>query len=364
MKVKEIAELIEQFAPVALQESYDNSGLLLGDAEAEVKGILICIDVTEEIVAEAVSTGCNLIVSHHPLIFGGIKRITGQNAVQRCISLALKNEIAVYTAHTNIDNAPAGVSFKMGSLLGLQNMKVLQPLEGALCKLVTFTPKLHAIKVREALFVAGAGQIGNYDSCSFNADGYGTFRAGESANPFAGAKNKLHTEPEVRIEVILPLYLKSKVVNALLAAHPYEEVAYDIIPLHNQWTQAGAGVYGELESEENEKDFLERAKDIFGCQIIRHTAFTGRKVKKVAVCGGSGISLLKNALQIGVDVFITADVKYHDFFEAENRLIIADIGHFESEQFTKHIFYELITKKIPTFAVRISETNTNPVKYL
>lgn len=364
MIVREIAELIEQFAPIGLQENYDNSGLLVGNAETRVNGVLICIDVTEEIISEAVSYGCNLIVSHHPLIFGGIKRITGQNAVQRCIILAIKNDIAIYAAHTNIDNAPNGVSFRMGSLLGLRNMKVLQPLSGALCKLVTFVPKLHLSKVHEALFEAGAGHIGNYDSCSYNTDGYGTFRALPDSKPFVGKPNVLHTEPEVRIEVILPTHITSKVVNALLSVHPYEEVAYDIIPLQNDWHNAGTGITGELDLEVPENEFLQRVKSVFNCGIIRHSAFSGKKIKKIAICGGSGISLLNNALKENADIFITADVKYHDFFEAENRILIADIGHFESEQFTKQIFYEIITKKMPTFAVRISETNTNPVNYL
>lgn len=364
MTVKEIAELIEHFAPTGLQENYDNTGLLVGNPENEVSRVLISIDITEEVIIEAISHGCNLIVSHHPLIFSGIKRIIGQNTVQRCIMLALKNDIAIYAAHTNIDNAPNGVSFRMGTMLGLRNMKVLQPITGSLCKLVTFVPKLHVPNVQQALFVAGAGHIGNYDSCSYNTDGYGTFRALDDANPYVGKPNVLHTEPEVRIEVILPVHIKSKVIKALLSVHPYEEVAYDIIPLQNEWNTAGAGIIGETELPVTEKEFLQKVKSVFQCGIIRHTTFTGRKVIKVAICGGSGISLLKNALNENADIFITADVKYHDFFEAENRILIADIGHFESEQFTKQIFYEIITKKMPTFAVRISETNTNPVNYL
>ncbi len=361
MLVKEVAQWIEQVAPPGLQESYDNTGLLVGNPEAKVKGVLICIDVTENVIAEAVSKQCNLIISHH---FNSLKRITLENALQRTILMAIKNEIAVYAAHTNIDNAPNGVSFRMGAMLGLKNMKVLQPLSDSLCKLVTFVPKLHIYKVREALFEAGAGKIGNYDSCSFSSDGFGTFRGLDNAHPFVGNLNELHTEPEVRLEMIFPLILKSKIINALLSAHPYEEVAYDIIPLHNEWNQAGAGIIGELENEENEEELLKKIKSVFNCNLIRHTKLTGRKVRKIALCGGSGISLLKYAIIANAEIYITADVKYHDFIEAENRIVLADIGHFESEQFTKQIFYEIITKKMPTFAVRISETNTNPVNYL
>ena len=364
MTVKSICELIEEVAPLALQESYDNAGLLVGDSQMEVSSALVCIDITETVIEEAIQKNCNLIISHHPLIFSGLKRLVGQNEVQRCVQKAIKHDIAIYAAHTNLDNVLTGVSGKMAEKIGLKKLRILQPKQNALLKLITYVPKIHTFAVREALFQVGAGQIGNYDSCSFNADGTGTFRANENANPFVGKTDELHSEPETRIEVILPEYLKFKVLEALLKTHPYEEPAYDFISLENDWNQVGAGIVGELETAEDELVFLNRIKSIFNVSSIRHTNFLNKKIKSVALCGGSGSSFLVDAISAGADVYISGDFKYHEFFEAENRILIADIGHFESEQFTKDIFFEIISKKMPTFAVQISDSKTNPINYL
>lgn len=362
--IRDICHLIEEFAPLALQESYDNAGLLVGNGNTPVKGILLCIDITEEVVEETIRKGCNLIISHHPLIFSGLKKLTGENYVQRCIINAIKNDIALYAAHTNIDNIIDGVNGKIAEKIGLKNTKILQPKQEILLKLVTFVPVKYAEKVRSALFNAQAGHIGNYDSCSYNTEGFGTFRANDAANPFVGNKGEIHQEKEMRIEVIFPAYLKFQVLNALFSSHPYEEPAYDIIPLENEWGKTGAGIIGELENEEREEQFLFKLKDIFGISVIRHTNFIGKKIKKVAICGGAGSSFLSDAIRQKADIFISGDFKYHDFFSSENKILIADIGHYESEQFTKDIFYEIITKKITNFAVLISEVKTNPVNYL
>jgi dinuclear metal center protein, YbgI/SA1388 family len=364
MNVKSICELIEEVAPLALQESYDNAGFLVGDSQMEVTAVLTCIDITEEVIKEAIQKKCNLIISHHPLIFSGLKRLTGQSDVQRCVILAIKNDIAIYAAHTNLDNVLTGVSAKMAEKIGLKNIRILQPKQNSLLKLVTFVPQLHSYRVRQAMFEAGAGQIGNYDACSFNAEGIGTFRANENAQPFVGNIDELHSEPENRIEVILPDYLKSKVVNALIKTHPYEEPAFDLIPLKNDWNHVGAGIVGELEIPEDELTFLNRIKLIFNVPTIKHTALSGKKIKRIALCGGSGSSFVPDAIRAHADIYISADFKYHEFFDAQNHILIADIGHFESEQFTKDIFYEIITKKMPTFAVQISDSKTNPINYL
>ena len=364
MKIQSICEIIEEIAPLALQESYDNSGLLVGELQMEVTSALVCIDITAEVIAEAIQKKCNLIISHHPLIFSGLKRLTGQNEVQRCVAKAIKNDIAIYAAHTNLDNVLQGVSGKMAEKIGLKNLQILQPKQNALLKLITYVPQLHSYPIRQSLFEAGAGQIGNYDSCSFNVNGTGTFRANENAQPFVGNIDELHSEPETRIEVIVPEYLKFKVLEALLKTHPYEEPAYDFIPLQNDWNTVGSGVVGELEEVEDELAFLNRIKHIFGVHTIRHTNLLNKKIKRVALCGGSGSSFLSDAISADADVYISGDFKYHEFFDAENRILIADIGHFESEQFTKDIFYEIITKKIPTFAVQISDSKTTPINYL
>jgi len=364
MIVKSICELIEKVAPLALQESYDNAGLLVGNSQMEVTSVLVCIDITEEVIEEAIRKDCNLIISHHPLIFSGLKKLVGQNEVQRCVAAAIKSDIAIYTAHTNLDNVLQGVNGKIAEKIGLVKTRILQPRQNALLKLITYVPRIHSYGLREVLFEAGAGEIGNYDACSFNVEGVGTFRANDQAVPFVGKTNEMHSEPETRIEVILPEFLKKQVLDALLRAHPYEEPAYDFIQLRNTWNQAGAGLVGELEVEEDEMTFLNRIKTIFNQPVIRYTNLLGKKIKRVAVCGGSGSSLLSDAILANADVFISGDFKYHEFFDTQKRIIIADIGHFESEQFTKDIFSEIITKKMPTFAVQISDIKTNPINYL
>jgi len=364
MQIKQITQVLEDFAPPALQESYDNAGLIIGNHTDEVSGALITIDITEAVIDEAIQLGFNLIISHHPIVMSGIKRFNGNNYVEKCIIKCIQNNIAVYSCHTNADSVVTGVNGKICEKLGLVNCRILDSKKNVLLKLVTFVPVEHAENVRTEIFKAGAGHIGNYDSCSFNVEGSGTFKANEGANPFVGAVGQLHVEKEVRVETIFPDFLKSKVINALLVSHPYEEVAYDLYPLNNEWNETGSGMYGELKVAEDEINFLKKVKEIFGCGSIRYTNLLNKKIKKVAVCGGSGSFLLGKAKAVGADIFITGDFKYHQFFDAENKIVIADIGHFESEQFTKEVFFEILTKKIPNFAVRLSNVNTNPIKYL
>ncbi len=364
MTVREISTCLEAIAPPALQESYDNSGLLLGDPGMEVNAALICLDLTEEVLDEALQQGCGMVISHHPLIFGGLKRVTGSSSVERIVIKALKNDIAVYAVHTNLDNISGGVNSMLCAKLGITHTRILQPLPGRLNKLVTFCPHADAPGVREALFAAGAGHIGNYDSCSYNLEGYGTFRAGDGTNPYVGERGKLHREEETRIEVIFPDHIQGRVIAALKDSHPYEEVAYDIYPLKNDYEMAGAGMIGELETSMDEPAFLQHVKDVLGTGAIRHSALTGRKVKSVAVCGGAGSFLIGKAMAAGADAFVTGDLKYHQFFEGEGKMLIADAGHYETEQFTKELLYSILNEKFPTFALRISQTRTNAVHYL
>lgn len=364
MQIQEIIKAIEEFAPPAYQESYDNAGLLIGNAKQEASGVIVNLDCTEAVVDEALQKGANLIVVHHPLIFRGLKRITGKNFIERIVIKAIKNDIAIYAAHTNLDSVQGGVNSAICDKIGLINRAVLSPVKGALSKLVVFVPQAQADNVRKAIFEAGAGQIGDYDCCSFNLNGQGTFRGSDNTNPFVGEKNKLHFEDEVRIETILPNYMTSKVVSAMIEAHPYEEVAYDLYPLNNEHNRVGLGMVGELENPVDEIAFLEMLKEKFEAKIIRHSQLAGKQIKKVAVCGGSGSSLLDKAKASGADVFVSGDFKYHQFFDANNRIVIADVGHFETEQFTKEIFYRLLIKKFPNFAVFQSEVNTNPINFI
>lgn len=365
MKISDITNYIEQVAPPSFQESYDNSGLIVGSYQQEVTGVLITLDVTEEVVEEAVERGDNLIICHHPIVFAGLKRFNGNNYVERTVIKAIQNNVAIYAAHTNLDNVlHQGVNTMISKKLGLENTRILAPVKGKLMKLVVFVPENDAEKVRTAMFEAGAGKIGEYDSCSYNLSGKGTFRAGENTDPFVGNKGELHTEPETRVETVVPGYLQGKVVAAMTKAHPYEEVAYDIYELKNSWNQVGAGMVGNLPSGIEEEEFLKRVKSIFNCGVIRHTELLNKPIKKVALCGGAGSFLLKDAIKAKADVFITGDFKYHQFFDAEKRIVIADIGHFESEQFTKELFYELLIGKFSNFAVHLTKVNTNPIKYL
>ncbi len=362
-KLKEITNYFEKLAPLSLQESYDNAGLIVGDANAKISSVLVTLDVTEEVVNEAINKNAQLIVAHHPIIFSGLKKIIGKNYVERTIIKAIKNDIAIYAAHTNIDSVTGGVNSKICDKLQLENCKILQPSNGQLKKLVTFIPVDYSDKVREAVFAAGAGTIGNYDSCGFTAEGNGSFRGDENSVPFVGEKGKIHNEKEVRFETIFPGYLQGKIIQALLNSHPYEEVAYDIYSLDNKFDKVGMGMIGSFATPILEKDFLIQLKTTFNTGVIKHTALKNNKVKKVAVCGGSGSFLLKQAIAAGADFFVSGDFKYHEFFDAENKIVIADIGHFESEQFTKELFYEILTKKFPKFALHLSEANTNPVFY-
>lgn len=362
--IKDILHEIERRAPLWLQESFDNCGVQVGDVNQPAQGALLCLDVTEAVIDEAIELGCNLIISHHPLAFRPFKSLVGANYVQRCIMKACKHDLVIYAAHTNLDNATGGVNYKLAEMLGLQDVQILSPQKDALLKLAVFVPEKAADAVRTALFNAGAGHIGAYDACSFNLHGEGSFRASEGCHPFVGAIGEVHHEPEIRIETVLPKYLKNKVQNALIAAHPYEEPAFDFYPLTNEWKQAGSGVFGKLPEWEDELIFLQRIKDTFSVDCIRHSCLTGKRIRKVALCGGSGAFLIPEAIACDADIFITGEAKYNDFFDVEDRILLAVIGHYESEICTKDIFYEIILKKFPTFAVQFSKTNSNPVKYI
>ncbi len=363
MKIAEIITALEELAPPSLQEHYDNAGLITGNAGWDCTGILCTLDAIEEVVDEAKALNCNLIIAHHPIIFKGLKKLNGRNYVERTIINAIKNDIAIYAIHTNLDNVLDGVNNKIADKLNLQNRRVLLPKEAMLMKLYTFIPVDHAEKVRNAIFNAGAGNVGNYSECSFNAEGKGTFKAGGNTNPFVGGKNIRHEEKEVKTEVIFPSYLKNEIVNALMEAHPYEEVAYDIVALSNNYNNIGSGLIGELTQAVSETEFLNLLKQAFNLSVIRHTQLLQKSVKKIAVCGGAGSFLIGNAQAEKADIYITADVKYHEFFDADKKMVIADIGHWESEQFTNELLHSILQAKFPNFAVLKTKTGTNPVQY-
>lgn len=363
MKIAQLVQALEETAPSLWQEEYDNSGLIIGDPEKEISRALVCVDVTPAVIAEASEKHCELIISHHPLVFWGIKRVIPGNFTEDLVIHAIKNNIAVCSVHTNLDNVERGVSWILGQKIGLTHSRILAPRRGLLRKLVTFCPVNYADKVKQAIFEAGAGFIGNYDSCSFQLQGKGTFRGMEGSQPFVGEKGKVHVENELRLETIFPVHREREIIQALLSAHPYEEVAYDIYPLDNEYNKVGSGMIGDLADPMTEKELLDLLKIMAGSNFIRHSGFLKKPVKKVAVCGGSGSFLIKDAIAQKADAFITADLKYHDFFEAYHKILLVDIGHYESEQFTKELITSILVKKFPTFAVLMTEHNTNAVQY-
>lgn len=363
MQIKRVISVLEELAPLSYQEEYDNAGLAIGNQDQEVDGCLVCLDINEAVIAEATSKGLKLVISHHPLIFKGLKRVTGQSMTERIVNQAIKEDISVYSMHTNLDNVYAGVNRILCDKLGLKDVSILRKMGDTLRKLVTYCPGSHAVRVREAVFAAGAGHIGEYDQCSFNSEGTGTFRAGKEANPFVGAVGSIHYEPEIRIETIFPAFLQQNVIRALLESHPYEEVAYDIYRLENESNRHGAGMIGYLPEVMTENDFLILLKETLHIQCIRHSPLLGKKVEKIAVCGGAGSFLIPDAIKQKADFFVSGDIKYHQFFDADGKIVIADAGHFETEQFTCNLLADHLKKNFSNFAVQISETTVNPVNY-
>ena len=370
MKVKEIAEFIEELCPLAYAEDFDNVGLLVGSNDQQVTGILVTLDCLEETVDEAIRSDCNLIVSFHPIIFSGLKKLTGRTYVERAVIKAIKNDIAIYAMHTALDNSIRGVSDKMCEVLQLQNRKVMIPKPRTLKKLSTYVPPSAAEQVKQALFEAGAGNIGNYSHCSFSAQGEGTYMGNEASQPAIGEKEVLQRVSEALITVIFDSHLEAKITSALRKSHPYEEIAFDIITVDNRHPEIGMGMIGDLESETDSQEFLSKLKSTFGTPVIRHSAINKKTIKKVAVIGGSGSFGIPDAIALGADIYVTSDLKYHDFFGAENKIILADIGHYESEQFTKNLLADYLTKKITNFApalpagrVVLSKNSTNPINY-
>lgn len=363
MKLKNLIESLEQWAPLNYQEDYDNSGLIVGSPDDEIHAALVSLDCTEQVVDEAIKKNCNLIISHHPIVFKGLKKLNGKNYVERVVMKAIKNNIALYAAHTNLDSVSNGVNAKICERLGVENAKILVPKSGLLKKLVTFCEHKDAEQLRNALFAAGGGNISHYSDCSFNLEGLGTFKGDEQSNPTLGTAGVREYAHETRIEVIFKVQDERRLLSALFENHPYEEVAYDIYALDNQLQNVGSGMVGDLPEEMDGAEFLRLVKTQMDARVLRHTGLLPQKIRRVAVCGGSGSFLLKNAIAAGADAFVTADFKYHEFFDAEDKIVIVDIGHFESEQFTSNLLIDNIQEKFPNFAIRLTEHNTNPINY-
>lgn len=363
MKISKVIQSLELLAPPSLQESYDNSGVLTGDISKDVIGALITLDCTEAIVEEAIANNCNLIIAHHPIIFSGLKSLTGKNYVERTIIKAIKNDICIYAIHTNLDNVKMGVNQKIAEIIGLENLKILAPKKNTLLKLETYVPTENVDAVLGKLYEAGAGQIGNYSDCSFQSSGKGNFKPNEKAKPHIGSANLAESVAEIKIELLIPSHLEGSIIATLKNAHPYEEVAYYLTSIKNSSQDVGAGIYGELNEAMEVTEFMNKLKADFNLKVIKHTNLCKEKIKTVAVCGGSGSFLLGNAKGVKADVFVTADFKYHEYFDAENQLIIMDIGHYESEVFTKELIYNYLQEKFANIAVNLAKVSTNPINH-
>ncbi|MFK5855879.1 MAG: Nif3-like dinuclear metal center hexameric protein [Bacteroidota bacterium] len=364
MLIGDITNYLEQLAPLALQESFDNSGLLIGTKESVLNKILITLDVSEEVIMEAVKKDCNLIIAHHPIIFKGLKKLTNSNLTEKLVVMAVKSDIAIYAIHTNLDNVTGGVNSILAQKLGLINTRILSPKNGGLNKIVCFCPSEYTERIQNAMFISGAGNIGNYDSCSYISSGIGTFKPLQGSNPFVGEKDHLHEEKENRIEVIVPTHNLNKVVEAMIVAHPYEEPAFDIYTLSNTNNTVGSGLIGELEESIPIEEYLNTVKKVLGTKYIKHNKLIGRPVKNVAICGGSGAFLIDVAARNNADVFITGDIKYHEYFEHAGNMTVADAGHYETEHPVKELIYALLKEKFPNFALQISEESANPISFL
>lgn len=363
MTISDVILHLEKQFPLAHQADFDNCGLLIGDKNNTLKGVVISLDCTEEVVDEAIELGANLIISHHPIIFKGLKKITGNTSIEKIIIKAIQSKIALYAIHTNLDHSNKGVNFEIAQRLGIVNPKILQPISGILSKLSVYVPESHADNVKNTLFNSGAGAIGNYSECSYSMEGIGTFKPEEGSSPFKGEQSIREIDKEVKIEVLVNNHLLSSVISAMLVTHPYEEVAYDIVALKNENQFVGSGMIGDLIEPMDELTFLANVKKVFNCGTIRYTELNGRPVKRVAFCGGAGSFLLRDSIVQKADVFITGDFKYHEFFDAENKIVIADIGHYESEQFTSELIYRNLTEKFVNFAIHKTTINTNPINY-
>ncbi|HEX4886729.1 MAG TPA: Nif3-like dinuclear metal center hexameric protein [Luteibaculaceae bacterium] len=363
MNIRQVTALLEQWAPRAYQESYDNAGLICGDPNRPCTGVMVCLDSLESVLDEALATGCNLVVAHHPIVFSGLKKITGATYIERVVIKAIKNDVAIYAIHTNLDNVYGGVNFKMAEVLGLSQCRVLKPKTEQLCKLVVYGLEADVQKIKAGLFNAGAGHIGNYDQCSFTHAGTGTFRPNDQAQPFLGQSGAQEQVDEHRCEVLAPRYLVHHLVEVAKSLSSYEELAYDVLPLLNAHPYMGSGLLGVLPEAMDFADFLQRVKERFGAGVLRYTTPVGKTVKTIALCGGSGSFCLPYAIEQKADVLLTADFKYHQFFDADGKLAIVDIGHYESEQFTIQLIADFLKEKITTFAVRLTSVNTNPVNY-
>ena len=364
MTIKDVTTFLEQKFPLYLQEDFDNCGVQCGDVRQEISGAMVCFEMSEQVIDEAIDKGCNLVISHHPLMLKrGICKIVPTDRVGAMICKALAHNMVLYSMHTNIDSGEGGGNDAFAEKLRLRNVKVLEPHKGMYRKLVVFVPKENAETLKSALFAVGCGVQGNYDSCGYTLHGQGQFRPLEGANPHIGEENHLEHVDEERVEMIYPTGLQRAVVQAIYDNHPYEEPAFDLLPLENESRTIGLGRIGELPKELPVSDFLGYLKDNLGFIHCRYCGDETKMIRKVAVCGGGGSSFIDLAIASGADAYVSGDFKYHDFFKSYQKTLLVDIGHYEGEFFIKNIIFNLLNEKFSTFATLISKMESLEVKF-
>lgn len=368
MIVKELIKYLEDWAPPGAAWEKDNVGLLVGSGDEKIENIFLSLELTGEVLEQALKKNCNFIFTHHPLIFNPVKNLdVNKNPNSKLIYKLIKNDINLFSAHTNLDFTKDGVSFTLAKKLKLNKITFLKNEESNQFKVVVFLPETNLDEVASAMFNQGAGIIGEYNNCSFRTNGIGTFKGSANSNPFIGKKENFEKANEVRLEVLVDSWKLNKVINAMLKSHPYEEPAYDIYPLRNKNVNYGAGAIGELDNEMNVNEFLKHVEKSLLLSNFRFVNGNKRRIKKVAVCGGSGSELLNDAISKNADVFITADIKYHTFHDAKNKILLIDAGHYETEVVILKIVEEkikkLIKEKKENIKVYKYSSSTNPVKF-
>ncbi len=358
--IGDLSSALESVAPSLYAESYDNVGLLVGRSEWKCEKVLVALDITEAVVQEAIEKGVQAIVAHHPVIFGGIQRLTGEDTAQRAIELAIKHSIALLACHTNLDAIEGGVSYRMAQAISLVNVRTLQPRSGLLWNLIVYVPAESAETLLEALWEAGAGKMGAYDECAFRSHGLGSFRPKEGAHPHNGVIGERAFADEIRLELLVPEGARKKVHQCMMEHHPYEEIAHSWLKHDGVHHSVGFGAIGQWDACDW-PEAVRRIKTAFGVASFRHTMPIASDYRTVAVCGGAGADLLAQAKSQQAELFITSDITYHRYFGADDRLVFIDIGHWESEQHAMELLIDIVREKFPNFAVLKSETNTNPM---
>jgi len=364
MTCGEIFKYIRSWAPEEIAWNKDNVGLQVGSAKRKVKNILLALDLNMKVIIEAVKKDCNIIITHHPLLFNPLRKIdTDQDNTSLLVEKLIKHDITLFSAHTNLDFTKDGVSFELAKTLKLTNLRFLSNIKSAQYKLIVFVPEGHIEKVASAIFENGGGIIGEYSNCSFRTKGQGSFKGSKKTSPSIGKKLNYEKTDEIKLEVLIDSWKLNEILSAIRSVHPYEEIAYDVYPLNNENVNYGIGAIGELHTAMNQREFFNHVSKSLKINNFRYTTGKTNKIKTVAVCGGSGSEVIPAAIKKGADALITADIKYHTFFDNERKILLIDAGHYETEIFSLNEVNKRLADLIKKKKNKVFKYNgsTNPV---